>query len=201
MLHDPFLAHATSLAARYDAVRTRSLALAAPLSAEDQQVQSMPDASPTKWHLAHTTWFFETFLLTPQLASYAVFDETFNYLFNSYYESVGARHPRAERGLLTRPGHDQVLAYRAHVDAAMRQLLGQGLGADALALVELGLNHEEQHQELILMDIKHAFAMNAIAPAYAPPTESSPVGGEGGWSGFEGGLVEIGHDGVGFAFD
>ena len=187
---------AIAFAERYRAVRARSEAIAAPLSPEDQQLQSMPDASPTKWHLAHVSWFFETFLLSRD-PGYRPFDPNFTYLFNSYYDAVGARHPRPQRGLLSRPTVSEIMAYRAHVDRAMLARI-DGLPAD---LIELGLNHEEQHQELILMDIKHAFSVNVIAPAYARSAEAAPVGGEGGWAVFEGGLVEIGHDGSGFAFD
>ena len=186
---------------RYQAVRELSVRLAAPLSAEDQQVQSMPDASPTKWHLAHNTWFFETFLLQPHLEGYRQFDADFGYLFNSYYEQVGERHPRPQRGLLTRPSIEQVRAYRAHVDAAMGRLLKR-LPEALEPLVVLGLNHEQQHQELILMDIKHLFAMNPLKPAYASaePAASSPETPLG-WVDFDGGMVEIGHEGDGFAFD
>ena len=191
--------------ARLAECRARSEALVAPLLPEDQVVQSMPDVSPTKWHLAHVTWFWETFLLQPHLAGYRVFDPAYNHLFNSYYEAVGPRHPRPARGLLSRPGVAEIARYRAHVTAAMEQLI---VGADAATfrviapLVELGLAHEEQHQELILMDIKHVFAQNPLAPAYrsAPPQPASatvPLE----WRGFAGGLVEIGHDGDGFAFD
>ena len=155
----------------YQSVRSQSLRLAAPLSAEDQQVQSMPDVSPTKWHLAHITWFFETFLLQPHLAGYEPFDPVFGYLFNSYYEAVGDRHPRPQRGLLSRPPLEHVLAYRAHVDAAMERLIGAAGSAswsEIGPLVELGLHHEQQHQELILMDIKHVFWTNPLLPTYAP---------------------------------
>ncbi len=186
-------------AARFGMVRARSINLAARISAEDQQVQSMPDASPTKWHLAHTTWFFETFILKTDPA-YAVFDPDFEYLFNSYYEAVGPRHPRDERGLITRPDAAEVLAYRAHVDAAMIRLIETGDPALWLPLIALGLNHEEQHQELILMDIKHAFSLNPLEPAYqgAAPAGVAPFLA---WRDFEGGLVEIGHAGTAFAFD
>src|SRR5690606_20083829 len=136
---------------RFAAVRAASERLAAPLSAEDQAAQSMPDASPVKWHLAHTSWFFETFLLTPRLAGYEVFDPRYGYLFNSYYEALGARQPRPARGLLTRPSAAEVLAFRAHVDRAMTELLAGGADDALLDLVDLGLAHEEQHQELILM--------------------------------------------------
>ena len=191
--------------ARFKAVREQSLALAALLSAEDQQIQSMPDVSPTKWHLAHITWFFETFLLQPHLNGYEPFDPVFGYLFNSYYEAVGERHPRPQRGLLSRPPLDHVLAYRAHVDAAMDQLIVSAAPAEwetIRPLLELGLHHEQQHQELILMDIKHVFWTNPLLPAYAP-TPAPPLGSAPPleWLDFDGGLVQIGHDGVGFAFD
>ena len=181
-------------------VRSRTEALAAPLSAEDQTVQSMPDASPTKWHLAHTTWFFERFVLRPHAPQYRVFDPAYEYLFNSYYEAVGARHPRPQRGLITRPGGQEVAAYRHHVTAAMLDFLQAEHGARDL--VELGLHHEQQHQELILMDIKHALSMNPLRPAYrAARTRTGQPSVPSGWREFEGGLVETGHDGHGFAFD
>jgi dimethylhistidine N-methyltransferase len=187
---------------RYRAVRQATEALTRSLTPEDQLAQSMPDASPTKWHLAHTTWFWETFLLVPRLAGYKLFDARFHYLFNSYYEALGPRQPRPERGLLTRPSLDDVIAYRTHVDEAMGRLLADGAG-DLAALVDLGLAHEEQHQELILMDILHLFAQSPLQPAYAPPR--SPQPGHAAeplrFLGFEGGLVEIGHAGDGFAFD
>jgi dimethylhistidine N-methyltransferase len=190
-----------SLDARFRAVRSHSAALAAPLSAEDQTVQSMPDASPAKWHLAHTTWFFETFVLAPHLTGYQPFDPAFAYLFNSYYEAAGPRHPRAARGLLTRPTVAQVLAYRAHVDAAMQTLLADPSPA-VESLVVLGLAHEQQHQELLLMDILHLFSCSPLDPAYDPARrEPAPVEGPATPLAFEGGLVRIGHDGSGFAFD
>jgi ergothioneine biosynthesis protein EgtB len=186
---------------RFLSIRAESERLAAPLSPEDQTVQSMPDASPTKWHLAHTTWFFETFLLRPRASGYRRFDPAYEYLFNSYYEAVGPRHPRPQRGMLTRPGVEEILAYRRHVDAAMVELIGRDDG-DWQELLELGLNHEQQHQELILMDAKHLLSLNPLKPAYvaasAPPAaRETPLG----WIEFEGGLVEIGHAGNGFAFD
>ena len=192
---------------RYHAVREATVALTRSLTPEDQQAQSMPDASPTKWHLAHTTWFWETFLLVPNLTGYKVFDSRFHFLFNSYYEALGPRQPRPERGLITRPSLDDVIAYRGHVDAAMARLLAQPRD-DLAALVSLGLAHEEQHQELILMDILHLFAQSPLAPAYAPPRPPAasarpPQALE--FLRFEGGLVEIGHagpeSGVAFAFD
>ncbi|MDB5439102.1 MAG: hypothetical protein JWM33_1529 [Caulobacteraceae bacterium] len=188
------------LAARFAAVRAGTRALAVPLSAEDQQVQSMPDASPTKWHLAHTSWFFETFLLTPHLAGYREFDPRFGYLFNSYYEGVGERHPRARRGEITRPGVAEVLAYRAHVDAGMERLFAAG-GEAFADLIELGLQHEQQHQELILMDIKTVLAANPFPSACHPSKPSFPAPGPLAFLDVEGGLVEIGHAGGGFHFD
>jgi ergothioneine biosynthesis protein EgtB len=190
----------TSMAARYKAVRDRSLQLAAPLSPEDQLVQSMPDVSPTKWHLAHTTWFFETFLLKPRLAGYRVFDQAYDFLFNSYYEAVGPRHARAERGLISRPGSEEVRAYRAHVDEAMARLLESG-AADVAELTELGLHHEQQHQELLLMDIKHVLSCNPLRPAYAPAGPEAGAASPLGWIDLPGGLHEIGRQGAGFAFD
>src|SRR5689334_15730069 len=153
--------------ARYRAVRQHTEALAAPLSAEDQCIQSMPDASPAKWHRAHTTWFFETFLLLPNLPGYRVFDPRFGFLFNSYYEAAGPRHARPRRGMLTRPSAAEVADYRAHVDTAMLRLLAD-LPPALAPLVELGLQHEEQHQELLLTDILHALAENPLRPAYEP---------------------------------
>ena len=153
---------AASLAGRYAAIRDRTERLAAPLSAEDQTVQSMPDASPTKWHRAHVTWFFETFLLLPHLPGYRRFREEFAYLFNSYYEAAGPRHARPKRGMLTRPAAAEVGDYRAHVDAAMARLL-RDPPTEALPLVELGLQHEEQHQELLLTDILHALSREPAA--------------------------------------
>ncbi|HYH20568.1 MAG TPA: ergothioneine biosynthesis protein EgtB [Azospirillum sp.] len=190
------------LAARYRRVRTMTEDLAAPLSAEDQTAQSMPDCSPAKWHRAHTTWFFETFLLTPFLPGYRLFDPGYAYLFNSYYEAVGARHPRPQRGMITRPGVAEVAAYRAHVDEAMDRLLARA-DERARPLVELGLAHEEQHQELLLMDLLHLFSLNPLNPAYRPvrPEPASPAPGAGCWLAFDGGTRMVGHDGAGFAFD
>jgi ergothioneine biosynthesis protein EgtB len=179
---------------RFRSIRAFTEQLAAPLSAEDQTVQSMPDASPTKWHLAHTTWFFETFVLRPYARNYRVFDPAYEYLFNSYYEAVGPRHPRPQRGLITRPGVGEILAYRRHVDEAMVAHVHHDL-------VELGLHHEQQHQELILMDIKHALSMNPLRPAYRAARGIAAGTSTLDWREFEGGLVETGHDGEGFAFD
>ncbi len=189
---------------RYQAVRRRTEALAAPLSAEDQAAQSMADASPTKWHRAHTTWFFETFLLIPYLDGYAVFDPRFGYLFNSYYEALGPRQPRPARGVLTRPSAAEVGAYRAHVDAAMEGLLsGAPLLRDARERLDLGLAHEEQHQELILMDILHLFAQSPLDPVYQAQTarRGQESLDQERFVPFEGGVVEVGAGGTGFAFD
>jgi ergothioneine biosynthesis protein EgtB len=177
--------------------------LAAPLSPEDMTVQAMDDASPTKWHLAHVTWFFETFILAKHLPGYRLFDDTFNYCFNSYYESQGARQPRPNRGLLTRPSIDQVMAYRAHVDQGLRALFAHGVDAEIARLVEIGINHEQQHQELLLTDILALFAANPLRPAYRAP-RPHPVAPEpepAGWVDFAGGIARIGHGGNGFSWD
>jgi ergothioneine biosynthesis protein EgtB len=190
-----------ALIERYRQVRAASEALLARLSPEDAQAQSMPDASPVKWHLAHSAWFFETFMLKPLLAGWREFDPAFGYLFNSYYEAVGERHPRAERGLITRPGLAQVLAWRAAVDEGMERLI-PALDGEGRALLELGLAHEEQHQELILMDVLHLFSRSALKPAFydeAPETTADP--GAMTFAKFEGGVAEIGHAEEGFAFD
>jgi ergothioneine biosynthesis protein EgtB len=203
MSQKPSLREASSLRDFYARVRAESEALAAPLSPEDQGVQSMPDASPTKWHLAHTSWFFETVVLEPHCAGYAAFDARFKFLFNSYYESLGPRHPRPQRGVLTRPSAQEILAYRRHVDAAMLRLLESKPAGEALAhLVTLGLHHEQQHQELILTDIKHAFSLNSLSPSYARaiPEVARPAPALE-WIAFEGGLAGIGHADPVFAFD
>lgn len=197
-------ARRAGLAARFAEVRGRSGALSAPLSAEDQQIQSMDDVSPTKWHLAHTTWFWETFLLGPNLDGYDECDPRFGYLFNSYYEQVGERHPRPHRGLLSRPALDEVWTYRRHVDSGMARLFDaapQGLFETLAPLVELGLAHEEQHQELLLMDIKHVLSCNPFHPAaYDAPAAGGEAGPQG-WTGHQGGLAEIGWAQPGFCFD
>ncbi len=191
-------------------VRSHTEALAAPLSPEDQVVQSMPDASPTKWHRAHTTWFFEEFVLAGTGPG-AVFDESFQYLFNSYYEAVGDRQPRPRRGMVTRPDVHEVTEYRAHVDRRVLEALAEGsIDEHGLTLLELGLHHEQQHQELLLMDALHLLSQNATHPAYdggsgGVPTSAPHADGDPAASarsvGFEGGLVEVGHDGDGFAYD
>jgi ergothioneine biosynthesis protein EgtB len=191
---------------RYCAVRARTVALTEPLSAEDQLVQSMPDASPTKWHLAHTSWFFETFVLAPHAPGYQAFDTRFAFLFNSYYETVGAHLPRGDRGLLSRPSLSEVLAYRRHVDEAMGRCLERVENDErARATCELGLHHEEQHQELILTDIKHVLGSNPLRPAYGGarerPGEPRDEPSAPALRTFEEGLVWIGHEGSDFAFD
>jgi ergothioneine biosynthesis protein EgtB len=192
----------------YQQVRAHSLALAAPLSAEDQCIQSMPDASPTKWHLAHTSWFFEAVILRPHWPSYQPFNERFFYLFNSYYEALGPRHPRPQRGLLTRPSVDEVLAYRAHVDAAMARFItecDEAVWEQARPLVTLGLNHEQQHQELLLTDILHALSCNPLLPAYrqseVPALRVATAAAPIHWLDLAPGTVMVGHEGAAFAFD
>jgi ergothioneine biosynthesis protein EgtB len=186
----------------YQAIRQHTEYLAASLSPEDQCVQSMADASPAKWHRAHTTWFFEQFVLIPHLPGYRCFDPDYGYLFNSYYETVGARHPRPERGLITRPAATAITRYRAHVDGAMQLLLDDPERSRRLwPLVELGLNHEQQHQELLVTDIVHAFAQNPLLPALWPIWQDAPVPGQAQFVSFAGGVTEIGHAGGGFAFD
>src|SRR5436309_3504268 len=164
-------------------VRGETERRAAPLSAEDQAIQSMPDASPTKWHRAHTTWFFEAFLVQPNVPGYKVFDERFAFLFNSYYVAAGPRHARPKRGLITRPSTAEVADYRAHVDAAVEALISDASPAawpEIARILEIGLNHEEQHQELLITDILHAFAQNPTSPAYEKSWETpraTPAGG------------------------
>ncbi|GGE09318.1 ergothioneine biosynthesis protein EgtB [Polymorphobacter glacialis] len=193
------LAPAATLRVDFAATRALSVSLVAPLSDADASAQSMPDASPVKWHLAHTTWFLETFVLA-EMPGYRVFDDRFGYLFNSYYESVGARHSRVARGLITRPSLEDVLAYRYHVDGALDRHW-HALGAEHLALITLGVNHEQQHQELLLTDILDLFAANPIEPAMFPPTRLESVAVGNGWTRHDGGIVRVGHDGDGFAFD
>ncbi len=190
--------------AAFRAVRAETERRAAPLSAEDQVVQSMPDASPTKWHRAHTTWFFEQFLLKPNVAGYCVFDERFAFLFNSYYVAAGPRHARPERGILTRPNAEEVAAYRAHVDAAVAALIETADAATLATIVpiiEIGLNHEQQHQELLWTDILHAFAQNPTNPAYDPRWQPPAALDAAGDAELTAGIYEIGHPGGSFCFD
>ena len=188
------------LAARFAAVRGVSVQRAASLSDEDCAAQSMPDASPVKWHLAHTSWFFETFILEAFEPDFAPFDPAFRVLFNSYYNGVGEKHPRPQRGLLTRPSRARVMAYRANVDARMEALLARPLPPACAVLCELGLQHEQQHQELMLTDILHLFAQNPLYPAYGAE-QTGAAAPEAGWAEFAGGITQIGYDGEAFCFD
>lgn len=194
------------LIGRYVDVRSTTERLAEPLSAEDQVVQSMDDASPTKWHRAHVTWFFETFLLRPYLPGYEP-DDLYNFLYNSYYEAVGERHPRAQRGLVTRPSVAEVAQYRLKVDDAMAQLLSSGAdrSPEVHDLVVLGLHHEQQHQELLLMDIKHMLSSTVVRSAYradGPEVDLAGAVTPMGWKSFDGGIVGIGfEDDAAFCFD
>lgn len=198
----------SSLVDQFVQVRATTDAISAPLSAEDQQIQSMTDASPTKWHRAHTSWFFETFILKSFVEDYEVFDPNYGYLFNSYYDAIGARHPRPQRGMLTRPSSDEVSAYRNHVTDRVRGLIedaNEGTWLEIEPLLTLGLNHEQQHQELLFMDILHAFSCNSLEPAYAgttplPTFKEVPLE----WTSHDGGRCRIGHDfsaSAEFAFD
>jgi ergothioneine biosynthesis protein EgtB len=192
------------LLGRFDQVRADTEALAAPLSPEDQTVQSMADVSPTKWHRAHVTWFFETFVLADNEPEFEPFQDTYWFLFNSYYESIGPRYARAERGAISRPGAHDVGVYRHHVDDRMRDLidrLDEGALSKVADTIELGFHHEQQHQELLLMDIKHVLSLNPLRPAYAGSPSAAAAPDRLGWVDFDGGLVEIGHEGEGFSFD
>ena len=182
------------------AVRRHTEFLCRNLSPEDQCIQSMPDASPAKWHRAHTTWFFEQFILKPAYPLYRPFSDQFSYLFNSYYEAVGARHPRFARGMITRPGAEDVTDYRAHVDSAMTEYIGSQPGNDVM--IQLGLQHEQQHQELLVTDMLHALSQNPLAPPMLPdwtPPRSSPI--SDAFVPIDGGIVAVGSAGPGFAFD
>ena len=185
---------------RIRAVRDLTERLAAPLSPEDQTVQSMPDASPTKWHRAHTSWFFEEFLLAP--TGTEPYDASYRYLFNSYYEAVGPRHPRPQRGLVTRPGAAEIGRYRQHVDAGLADLVARGLDEKQEALLELGLHHEQQHQELLVMDAKHLLGGQTGSPVYAErPADDAVASPQLTWRDVSGGLATVGHDGDGFGYD
>jgi ergothioneine biosynthesis protein EgtB len=194
-----------SLASRFRQVRAGTEALCRPLATDDYSIQSMADASPAKWHIAHTSWFFEEFVLQAAIEGYRFFDPAFRFLFNSYYESVGPRHARPERGLLSRPTIEQVWAYRSHVDEEMEELLeANALSPEQMQIVIIGLHHEQQHQELFLTDIKHLFSRNPLRPAYATTPASVrtvvpavPLA----FVEFAGGITEIGHTGNGFCFD
>jgi ergothioneine biosynthesis protein EgtB len=200
----PAVDQSPAIAVRYAQVRAATESLCRPLATDDYAIQSMPDASPAKWHIAHTSWFFEEFVLQPALEGYQFFDPSFRYLFNSYYEAVGPRHNRPERGLLSRPTIEQVWAYRAHVDEEMHLLLERGsLPPELQQVVTIGLHHEQQHQELLLTDLKHLFSLNPLKPAYATgiaaTKRSAPV--PLAYREFAAGLVEIGHTGPDFCFD
>jgi ergothioneine biosynthesis protein EgtB len=195
---------AASLLRRYRETRAHTERLCEPLATEDYVIQSMPDASPAKWHLAHTTWFFETFVLAPHEHGYRPYDDSYGYLHNSYYEAVGARHPRARRGMLTRPTVEQVYTYRSSVDERIGELLTTPAveNGNLCDLLELGVNHEEQHQELLLTDLQHALYQNPLRPPLTGPAPApAPRAAAPAFMVHEGGLFEIGHPGDGFAFD
>jgi ergothioneine biosynthesis protein EgtB len=200
LAHQPTTSGNVSLAQRFQEIRNTSMRITEGLSAEDQMLQSMPDASPSKWHLAHTTWFFETFILQPSSQGYKPFDPRFRILFNSYYKQLGAHPIRGTRGLMSRPTLAQVQAYRKHVDHALLAYLERADG-EVLELIELGLNHEQQHQELLLTDIKHALWSSPLRPEFSAETAVSSAPSAMGWTEVEGGIHLIGHQGNGFAFD
>lgn len=195
---------AQNLIERFAQVRAYTEELAAPLSPEDQTVQSMADVSPTKWHRAHVTWFFETFVLAQHKQGFEPFQDKYWFLFNSYYEAIGPRYSRPMRGVISRPGAHDVGKYRDHVDSYIRDLIesfDEGTLQKVGSTIELGFHHEQQHQELLLMDIKHVLSLNPLQPAYAGKPCLTEDPGPMGWLDYEGGLVEIGHDGDGFSFD
>jgi ergothioneine biosynthesis protein EgtB len=205
-LHEPDRSvRSDALGVRYSALRAQTEHLCEPLDTEDYVVSSMPDVSPTKWHLAHTSWFFETFVLAPHAPDYQSPNPRYAFLFNSYYVQAGERHCRAKRGLVTRPTVREVFEYRTHVDAAMHALIDRIAGDTehpAHALIELGLHHEQQHQELLVTDIKHVFWMNPLRPVYrARVVEADGAGAPALWQPVAGGVHRIGHEGDGFAFD
>jgi ergothioneine biosynthesis protein EgtB len=193
-----------ALGRRLDAVRARTESLCAPLEIEDYVIQAIAEVSPPKWHLAHTTWFFETFILLPFAPGYRVYDEVYAHLFNSYYETAGTFFPRNQRGLLSRPSVADIYHYRSHVDDALQALLDnlpQASAHDILARIELGIEHETQHQELLLMDVKYNFFINPLKPVYRDVANQPSPAISMGWQAFGGDIVEIGHDGTGFSFD
>ncbi|MBS1219711.1 MAG: hypothetical protein H6R21_2844, partial [Proteobacteria bacterium] len=194
-MKQPF-SQAPELGDRYRAIRKQTELLAAGLSPEDGALQSMPDASPVKWHLAHTSWFFQTFVLEKFADGHVTADATYRYLYNSYYNGAGKQFPRAQRGLMSRPSLADIRHYRAHVDTRMTTLITSGkLPETAHALIELGINHEQQHQELILTDIKHLLALNPLAPAYRDaPWTADGIVAPLDWTTMEGGVMEIGAD-------
>ena len=193
-----------SLLEQYNLVRAYTEEICKPLKTEDYVVQPVVDVSPPKWHIGHTTWFFETFILKPEVPDYQPFDPQYNYVFNSYYENAGARVIRTNRGNLSRPAVEEIYQYRRHVDAAMRSLLETSLAPEAATLVTLGLNHEQQHQELLMTDIKYILGTNPLFPALRPVEETRPLEGQpadGDWISLEEGIYPIGHQGSGFCFD
>ena len=200
---EDYLASENPLAAQYAQTRLFTEELCKPLNTEDYVIQSMPDVSPAKWHLAHTSWFFETFLLRPALPDYQPFNPMYEYLFNSYYNAVGPQYCRPKRGLLSRPAVAEVYEYRAYVDEHMLRLLNEGVDSEREAVTELGVHHEQQHQELLVTDNKHNFAVNPLRPVYKPQAWPAPK--EGGppmnWISFEEGIRWIGHEGAAFAYD
>ena len=200
VLQQPVRGQRDLLAERFVEIRNTSLRITEKLSPEDQMLQSMPDASPTKWHLAHTTWFFETFILQPFATNYRAFDERYKYLFNSYYKQLGLHPYRGARGLMSRPSLQQVHAYRDYVERALVTFL-ENAGGEALELVELGINHEQQHQELILTDIKHALWSSPLRPEAGERRDPPSAASELTWKEFDTGIYSVGHDGNGFAFD
>jgi ergothioneine biosynthesis protein EgtB len=195
----------STFAARFTSVRRRSLELCAGLTPEDMMVQSSPDASPAKWHLAHTAWFFESFVLVPFLPGYRLFNRDFPWLFNSYYEGFSAFPEKKLRASFSRPALEEILRYRDHVDRDLERLLQSNADAEALRRIELGVNHEEQHQELLLTDIKHAFFTNPLRPVYKQPSPASEIAASVAsplsFLTFPGGLRDVGHSGNGFCFD
>ncbi|MCP1673084.1 ergothioneine biosynthesis protein EgtB [Natronocella acetinitrilica] len=199
---DATLAEGETLGARFARIRATTEQLTRTLTPEDQVIQTMPDVSPTKWHLAHVTWFFEEFVLKPHLPGYEAYDPAFGFLFNSYYNGVGSMHPRPQRGLLSRPGIEQIRAYRRHVDDAVNALLARNPTPEVAALVLLGTHHEQQHQELLLTDIKHVLSVNPLRPQFqAPEPDDGPAAPSLRFLAGGGGLVTVGHGGEGFYFD
>ena len=201
---DPLASERQSFLEAFRRVRDETERRAAPLSPEDQAIQSMPDASPIKWHRAHTTWFFEMFLVLPNVRGYKVYDERFAYLFNSYYVAAGPRHARPKRGMITRPNAAEVAEYRTHVDAAVERLIGDASGAawlEIARILQIGLNHEEQHQELMLTDILHAFAQNPTNPVYDANWQPPKATSKDSWMELPEGIHTIGHQTDGYCFD
>ena len=190
-----------SLREQFLTVRNFTREICDPLETEDYVVQSMPDVSPTRWHLAHTTWFFETFVLKPNISGYRPGNEAFEYLFNSYYNTVGDQYPRSQRGLLTRPTVTEIWEYREAIDVALNELLRTDVSEDVAAVIRLGIEHEQQHQELMLTDIKHVLSCNPLYPTYREQDLPVSVRTNANWVQFDGGVREFGHEGDSFSFD